>query len=573
MCGIAGIVSRSESDLGTPLKRMLNSMHHRGPDGAGFVIGKVAERRDRLQDLNFNQKPARAALGHVRLAITGVASALQPFQSQDGRLAFLHNGEIYNYRELWSELGEPAGQLPRSDSEVVMRLLERHYQGDLRDAVARILPKLDGVYALAITDGGQTVVVRDRIGVRQLYYARHNGHIAFASERKPLWELYGRDAGTDRIFPGQMLVTDAHQSDIVSFWSADQLRTGPMISDREEALAAYETALRAAVQKRIEGRQRVGIIFSGGIDSVLVAHLVRQAGVPFTCYTVGCGENATDLAWARDVARRLDFPLREAILTPEEVEKLIPEIITDIEDHSLNQVEVAVPIYVANRMAQEAGERVMLTGQGADELFGGYSWYSRVAAAEGYESFVRRSWEDTGLLYKECLEREDKIAMAHSMELRVPFLDPEVVRVAFRIAPELKVQTGEDRLGKRIHREFCRSTGIPEDIAWRVKEAAQHGANVHDTLTELARRRVPDEAALQAAGYDPGQSVTEKLGSSSRYGYRYGDEKLWKPAAQLQFYLDSQAAWLGLLPSATRRHWETVNHQLQTHQPNHRNEN
>ncbi len=562
MCGIAGIISREETELGQPLKRMLSSMHHRGPDGAGFVIGKTVERRDRLADLDFNNKHGFAALGHVRLAITGVASALQPFQSRDGKVTFLHNGEIYNYQQLWADLGQPAGTLPRSDSEVVMRLIEEHYHGDLKEAVSRVLPKLDGVYALAITDQRQTVVVRDRIGVRQLYYVNEGARVSFASEKKPLWELIGRTADIQRIPPGHMLTMDAGGCDMVEFWSPDHLRDGPAIVEHEAALAAYDKAFRSAMEKRIHGRDRVGVIFSGGIDSVLVAYLVREAGVPFTCYTVGCGDSAPDLVWARDVARRLGFPLHETVLTPEEVEKLIPEIITDIEDHSLNQVEVAVPIYIANRRAQEAGERVLLTGQGADELFGGYPWYGRVAEAEGYETFVQRSWEDACLLYKECLEREDKITMAHSMELRVPFLDPEVMSVAFRIAPELKVEKGQDPIGKRIHRDYCRSIGIPEDIAFRIKEAAQHGANVHDTLEELARRRAPEEAALTEAGYDPNKSVTEKLGSSSRYGYRYGDEQLWKPGARLQFYLDSQAARLGLLPEAARQHWEKANQKL-----------
>lgn len=543
---------------------MLSSMHHRGPDGAGFVIGGEVDRQDSLEKLNFTERRGRSALGHVRLAITGVAAGLQPFQSRDRCVSVLHNGEIYNYRNLWSEVGAPSEKLPRSDSEVVMHLLDETYHGDLREAVARILPKLDGVYAFAITDNDQTVVIRDRIGVRQLYFVEQNGRLAFASEKKPLWELFGRSVKIRRVPPGHMLTMGQKKAEMIEFWSPEHLRTGPMITDRAEALKTYDSAIRSAIEKRIRGRDRVGIIFSGGIDSVLVAHLVREAGVPFTCYTVGCGEDAPDLTWARDVARRLGFPLQSTVLTPGDVERLIPEIITDIEDHSMNQVEVAVPIYVANRMAQEAGERVLLTGQGADELFGGYPWYGLVAQADGYGAFVERSWEDACLLYKECLEREDKITMAHSMELRVPFLDPEVIRVAFRIAPELKVRKGQDALGKRIHRDYCCSLGIPANIANRVKEAAQHGANVHDTLLDLAAHRTPDEAALATAGYDPDQSVTEKLGSSSRYGYRYGDEKMWKPAARLQFYLDTQGARLELLPNAAQRHWDAVNQRLKT---------
>ncbi len=562
MCGIAGIISQEESDLGAPLKRMLGTMEHRGPDGAGFMVGNLIQHGNSLQELDFDGKVGRVALGHVRLAITGTSTALQPFQSRDGRLTLLHNGEIYNYRELGSQTPGLTPQSVGSDSEIVLRELEQEYDGDLKAAVLRILPRLDGVYALAITDQTQTVVVRDRIGVRQLYYARQNGHLAFASEKKPLWELCGRAADVRRVEPGHLLAVDHRGDSVQSFWQPEQLRSETVITDPEQALASYDQAIRSAIEKRIRGRQRVGIIFSGGIDSVLVAHLVREAGVPFTCYTVGCGEQAEDLVWARAVAGRLGFPLEATILKPADVEKLIPEIIRDIEDHSLNQVEVAVPIYIANRMAQEAGERVLLTGQGADELFGGYPWYSRVAAADGYGEFVRRSWEDTCLLYKECLEREDKISMAHSMELRVPFLDPEVIRVAFQIAPELKIHKGEDPLGKHIHRLYCRAVGIPDDIANRVKAAAQHGANVHDTIESLVRRQSPEATALRGAAYDPDRSVTEKLGSSSRYGYRYGDAQLWKPNAAVQFYLDSQAARLGMLPTAVQHHWQEVNQRL-----------
>lgn len=185
MCGIAGIVCREDSELGAPLKRMLGSMHHRGPDGAGFTIGDNLERRDSFDHLIFRNRRGRTALGHVRLAITGEAAALQPFQTRDRRLSLLHNGEIYNYRELCSELGESGSAFKGSDSEVILRFLEREYRGNLPEAVLRILPRLDGVYALAITDHQQTVVVRDRIGVRQLYFCQKDGEVGFASEKKP----------------------------------------------------------------------------------------------------------------------------------------------------------------------------------------------------------------------------------------------------------------------------------------------------------------------------------------------------------------------------------------------------
>jgi asparagine synthase (glutamine-hydrolysing) len=450
----------------------------------------------------------------------------------------------------------------RSDSEVIIRLVEKYYRGDLAEAVEQVLPLLDGVYCLALTDNKTTVIARDKIGVRQLYYLENQRGYAFASEKKPLMTMRDGKSKIKRLHPGHMAVMDCEQIRVKRFWAPKSPSLANRIVTRQKALDAYGAAIVEAVRKRIAGRERVGIIFSGGIDSLLVAYLVRKLGVPFTCYTAGRGEHASDLEWALRLADRFDYPLKVHKLTKSAIEKMIPQIIQDIEDHSLNQVEVAVPIYASVRMAQEAGERVILSGQGADELFGGYSWYPAIVDTEGYGLFESRSFEDAFLLYKECLEREDKIAMAHSIELRVPFLDPRVIDVAFRIAPELKIKRGGDTLGKRIHREYCASIGIPEEIAYRKKEAAQHGANVHTAFEELANDAGIEAERLAEVGYDPEKSVTEKLGSSSRYGFRYGDRHLWKPLPSVQYYLDIKAASSGMLPASARRQWREISGRL-----------
>jgi len=196
-------------------------------------------------------------------------------------------------------------------------------------------------------------------------------------------------------------------------------------------------------------------------------------------------------------------------------------------------------------------------------LGGGYPWYPKIVDQEGYQNFEKYSWEDTFLLYKECLEREDKIAMAHSLKLRVPYLDPEVIMAAFRISPHLKVKRNHDPLLKWIHHQYCLSIGIPEEIAVRKKEAAQRGADVHNVFEKLANKAGITETMLREAGYDLNKSVIEKLGSSSRYGFRYGDHDLWKPLLSVQYYLDTHAAKLNLLPPKSKQHWEEVTHELQ----------
>ncbi len=560
MCGIAGIVSAEPRDLGAPLESMLRAQHHRGPDGAGIVVGRTCQRRRSLDQIDFRRQVGTAGLGHVRLAITGSAEGVQPFSSADGRLHLLHNGEIYNYRELWRNLKGNVPLATGSDSEVFCRLIEDVYRGDLVAAMEHVLPHLDGVYAAAVSDGEMTVIARDRIGVRQLYFASQGDLLGFSSEKKALWAVFGADVQVHRLLPGHLAVLRPGSMDIRPFWKPR--RPSETISSPREAINRYASAIEDAVRKRVAGQPRVGVIYSGGVDSYLIAQLVKRAGVPFTCYTAGRSDTAPDVVWARRTAAEHGFPLHVSSLTTENIGAMLPEVMETIEDHSLNQVEVAVPVFASIRAAQEAGERVILNGQGADELFGGYPWYSAIVDREGYDEFIERSWEDTFLLYKECLEREDKISMAHSLELRVPFLDPAVIDIAFAIEPQLKLFKGGDEVRKRVHRAASIVLGVPEDVAFRAKDAAQHGANVHDAMNEIAENNGASVRKLAHSPYDPDRSVIEKLGSSSRYGYRYGDVALWEPLAHVQYHLDSIAARIGLLNGDARDNWEATTRSL-----------
>ncbi len=564
MSGIVGIITKSERGrIGNQLKQMLEAIRHRGRDGAGFLIGGAVQRGTRLNELNFSGIKGRMAIGHVGLGVAEGERDLQPAQSGDGRISLLLNGNIYNCGQLRSVVKGDYKHETGSDSELILRLVERYYHGDLEASVKELLPRLDGVYALAVTDSKQVVLARDEIGLRQLYYCSDDDHTAFASEKKSLVAVSGDYPEIHRLLPGHMAILDGTSIRHFRFWNPESVRQADRIKDMEEALQAYGRVIFEAIRKRVDGRERVGIIFSGGIDSLLLAYLVQKLGIPLTCYTAGRGDQAADVGWASRLAKQFGFPLKTKRLTVDDIEELLPEIIGTIEDHSLNQVEAAVALYVSARTAKEAGERVIVTGQGPDEIFGGYSWYPAVVDREGYESFERYSWEDTLLGHKETFERENKIATALGLQMSVPYVDPEVIGVAFRISPELKIKRGNDQIQKRIHREFAVSIGIPEEIAFRKKVAAQHGANIHTALEELANRTGVTESILQQAGYDPSRSVVEILGSSSRYGFRYGDHHLWKPLPHVQYYLDSHAANLTLLPPRSRIHWDETTRRLE----------
>jgi len=190
MCGIAGIVSHKDNDeIGSLLKRMLQTMEHRGPDSAGFVIGNNVKRKKKIQDLNLGNQRGRIAMGHTKLTTAEKTPNLQPLQSENKKLALLNNGKIYNYLDLSLELNGCCASSSDTDSEVILKFVKKNYNGNLLEAVKKILPMLDGGYAMAITDNKQVIIARDKIGVRHLYFCRTGKYTAFASEKNLLWKL------------------------------------------------------------------------------------------------------------------------------------------------------------------------------------------------------------------------------------------------------------------------------------------------------------------------------------------------------------------------------------------------
>jgi asparagine synthase (glutamine-hydrolysing) len=539
MCGIVGIVKKDDEDSIPLLHKMLESTKHRGPDGAGIVVSNKISRGETLDDLDWDNLHGSKAMGHSRLAIVGGKRGQQPFVSDDGSLILMHNGEIYNYKELRKELEKSHDFETQTDSEALVHLLSDNYYGDLFKAVVNIVPRLDGVYALAVTDGKDVVIARDLIGVKQLYWVEDETIFAFASEKKALWSIGLRD-DINRLLPGEIIRFSSNGIDRTQR-SPDFLRSKkPSIMNREKAIKAYHKALKEAVQKRIPDLDKVGMIFSGGIDSVLIAALLKQMKTNLTCYTAGTSD-CSDIQFAEETARQLDIPLRVKRLSSQDIADLITKVIAYTEDRSLGQVEVAIPILASMEMAHEDGQIVVLTGQGADELFGGYPWYRRIIELDGYKEFENRMWDDLKHLYNETLEREDKISMAHGIELRVPYLDPSVIKTAFSMVPELKIRSTEDKIGKFVHRALASELGIPDNIAWRPKEAAQHGAGIHYKLVSLAEKNGYSDTVTEVLGYEVTDFLDEVLGSSQRYGYKYDVKSRWATQENVQMWLDNLA--------------------------------
>ncbi|NQT55609.1 MAG: asparagine synthase, partial [Desulfobacteraceae bacterium] len=197
------------------------------------------------------------------------------------------------------------------------------------------------------------------------------------------------------------------------------------------------------------------------------------------------------------------------------VEEMLPEIIQSVEESGLLQVEVAIPMYLAAKLAAEDNIRVMFTGQAADELFAGYPWYNDVLSDFGYLRLHEKLWEDLILAYTDTLEREDKLTMAHSIELRAPYLDKDLIQTVMRMSPRLKIQDKNDNLRKTVHRQAAVELGIPPYISFRAKNPTQSGSGIHGIIKKIANNHVQNVDS---------DLVDENLRRDKGSIYRYGDD-------------------------------------------------
>jgi asparagine synthase (glutamine-hydrolysing) len=524
MCTICGHFAQNGKVTSTDIYDMLKKMAHRGPDRHGtyldgkiFRVGTIDGLRNELFD------KSHIALGHSRLQIVGKERATQPYVSCDGTLVLIHNGEIYNYQKLNTLLCHEHDIKTSSDSEVIVHLLEETYRGDLLDAMKKVVGLLDGMYSIAVSDGRSIVVARDPIGKKPLYYIRNGDTVFFASEKKALWNGKDEPLGLN---PGDILKLDdsgpeVHEGFHLQFPQID-------IVDFREAVGLYKEVLIAAVRKRLTGlnESHIGVIFSGGIDSVLISKLLQRDGKNIICYCTGT-EASGDILAAVTVAKDLGLELKTTIIHQGMVKDLLPEIIQNVEESGLLQVEVAIPMYLAAKLAAEDDIRVMFTGQAADELFAGYPWYNDVLAEFGYLRLHERLWEDLTFLYTDTLEREDKLTMAHSIELRAPYLDRDVIQTAMRISPRLKIEGPEDTLRKRVHRQAAVELGVPPYLAYRVKDPAQSGSGIHGIIERIAEKHIHEI---------DNQLVDENLRKDKGSLYRYGEDVYGSDAPR--FYLE-----------------------------------
>jgi asparagine synthase (glutamine-hydrolysing) len=433
MCGIAGATGKDSEIL---VRKMLEVIKHRGPDGRGMCS---------LNDVT---------LGSVMLKITG--SKTQPFRN-NGALAY--NGEVYNFRGIAKRLGLNTD----SDIDALFSLIES-------EGVTAALEELDGDYAFAYVSDDTIRLVRDPAGVKPLFYGMIGDSFAFASEKKALFSAGATEAFS--LKPGYMLTSangSLAEKKMIGFNEIER------VTDKNIASEALFKVIERAIKKRIYSP--CGIAFSGGLDSSFIAALCPVAEL-FSVAMSG----SHDITYTKRAAVKLGLKdkLHLHELTHEEVESAIPSVIRAIESADPLKISIALPLFFASEDAHMNSIRVMLSGQGADELFAGYKRYESMSFTE-LENALRLDLEN---IARNNLERDDAATMANAVELRVPYLDREVVELALGIAPELKVNGGIRKYILRLAAEKL----LPHELAWKEKRAAQYSSGIYSALEKIARK-------------------------------------------------------------------------------------
>lgn len=476
MCGFVGAfdLKVEAKDLRPQVLKMSKRIRHRGPDWSGiFACDK-------------------AILAHERLSIVDPESGQQPLYSKDGKLALAVNGEIYNHMEIRNRIGDSYEFLTHSDCEVILALY--------REKGPDFLEDLNGIFAFALYDMEKDVylIARDHIGIIPLYQGWDKyGNYFVASELK---SLEGFCTIIEEFLPGKYLFSPDGE---VKTWYKREWQSYDAVKDNGFDIDVLRNALEEAVKRQLMSDVPYGVLLSGGLDSSVISAIAKkyaayriesqsheQAYWPqLHSFAVGL-IGSPDLAAARKVAEHIGTVHHEIHFTVQEGMDAIRDVIYHLETYDVTTVRASTPMYLLSRVIKSMGVKMVLSGEGADEIFGGYLYFHKAPnAKEFHEETVRKLGK---LHLYDCL-RANKSLAAWGVEGRVPFLDKEFLDVAMRINPEEKMARN-GRMEKWVIRKAFEDY-LPASVAWRQKEQFSDGVGYNwiDSLKAMVAEKVTDE--------------------------------------------------------------------------------
>jgi asparagine synthase (glutamine-hydrolysing) len=354
----------------------------------------------------------------------------------------------------------------------------------VRSTVASLLGSVGG-YSCLILRGKGVLAFRDINGLKSLYVSHYQGNVAFASERKALWKIGLKE--TERVHPGQLYSTAHRKMTRVSVGSPPRLPQ-EMPLTLSSASSRLSTLLTKSIRRVTRNVDKVAVAFSGGLDSAVTATLAKIAGRNVELISVGL-PGSSELSTADRCAKDLGLRFTLETFATDLLEEYVQRVIWLIEEPNLMKVSIAVPLHWAAMVAAKRGYKVMLCGQGSDELYGGYYKYARTLDEKGPKALRAELYRSVLQASEVNYERDDQATAPSGVELRTPFADREVIKFSLGIPTELKVKPGNDLTRKWVLRDVAKRLGLPEETVWKRKKAIQHGTGVENAIRKIAKSR------------------------------------------------------------------------------------
>ncbi|WKX27469.1 asparagine synthase B [Tatumella ptyseos] len=511
MCSIFGVLDlqTETTELRKKALALSGLMRHRGPDWSGIFADD------------------HAILAHERLSIVDVNNGAQPLYNADRTHVLAVNGEIYNHHSLRSALQDKYAFQTGSDCEVILAL----YQEKGLD----FLDDLQGMFAFILYDTVKQswLIGRDHIGIIPLYYGHdEHGNLFVASEMKALVPVCRT---INEFPPGSYMSSEDHQ--IHRYYQRDWMEYDN-VADAVTDKAALKDALEESVKSHLMSDVPYGVLLSGGLDSSIISAITKRFAAKrvedadqsdawwpqLHSFAVGL-KGAPDLKAAKEVADALGTVHHEINFTVQEGLDAIKDVIYHIETYDVTTIRASTPMYLMSRKIKAMGIKMVLSGEGADEIFGGYLYFHKAPnAKEFHEENVRK----LAALHMYDCARANKAMSAWGVEARVPFLDKQFLDVAMRINPADKMCGQNGKMEKHILRE-CFSSYLPESVAWRQKEQFSDGVGYSwiDSLKEVAAQQVTDQQLATASYRFPYNTPVSK----EAYLYRDIFESLFPVAS------------------------------------------
>lgn len=459
MCGITGFID-SQGDARAAVQNALLSLRSRGPDGEGVYSPQKS-----------------IAIGQTRLAITG--NAKLPWAGKTVSIA--HNGEIYNAKELAQQFS--LKWTTDNDSEVILRFLEKRLNaGDsLTKAVSQFMVHARGDYAVVGIHEGKLFGFRDPVGIRPLWWGKSSRFAGFCSETLAL--KVKNCTFPSPVLPGNLVVLDGQKEKITQLATLTPAKKHTTISD-------LHRVLNEAADFQTRGLSHCGVLFSGGVDSSLIARLVAKRVKKVTLFSVGM-KGSMDLDHVEEVASQMgnNVSLKIKEIKPEEIRALTVESLERLEQFDLLQAQLAVPMLALSKFISRK-EKVVFSGQGSDELFAGYSHYKRVYASDGEKGVQQEVNRQALDWWARNLNREDRMVAGNGIEERFLFWDQQVVKTALSLPIKEKITSATDETRKHAIRKIALLEGVPNEVAYRKKHALQYSTGVAKQVEKFFSKEI-----------------------------------------------------------------------------------